>query len=115
MRRQSHKARQIAEFRRELDFELLAARGSACEACPLTPVGRTPARPWSEKHEVLTRARGGDPTDVGNILCLCHDCHRWITDHETDARALGLVRGRTAEEHSAAVRPWESPNPAPGL
>lgn len=110
MRRQSHKARQVAEERRNLDWSLLAARGSACEGCHLTPVGRRPdPRPWSEKHEILTRARGGSPTDPDNILCLCRDCHKWITEHETAARELGLVRGRTAGEHTATFRPWQQP------
>lgn len=57
-------------------------------------------------HEVLTRARGGDPTDKSNILCLCRQCHQWVTTHETEARALGLVRAMTAEEHQKVTRPW---------
>ncbi|WIC89104.1 HNH endonuclease [Arthrobacter phage Ottawa] len=59
-------------------------------------------------HEVLTRARGGDPTDKSNILCLCRQCHQWVTTHETAARGLGLVRARSAEEHQQAFRPWTS-------
>lgn len=55
-------------------------------------------------HEILTRGRGGDPTDAENILCLCRACHKWVTEHETAARALGLVRARTAEEHAATFR-----------
>lgn len=103
------KARQIAAARQQIRLALHAHRGPYCEACPKTPVGTTPARPWTEMHEVLTRGRGGDPTDPENILCLCSECHRWITTHETDARALGLVRARTAEEHTNLFRPWEKP------
>lgn len=103
------KARQIAASRQQIRLALHAHRGPYCQACPDTPVGTSPARPWTEMHEVLTRGRGGDPTDPDNILCLCSECHRWITTHETDARALGLVRARTAEEHTNLFRPWEKP------
>lgn len=98
-------ARQVAGERQGIRLELLAQRGAACEGCPVTPVGNASnPRPWSDMHEVLTRARGGSPTDPGNILCLCRRCHEWVTTHETEARALGLVRGRTAAEHEAAFR-----------
>lgn len=106
MRRQSTKARQTNETRRKQRWMLLAERGPDCQGCHLTPAGRRPAREWSEVHEILTRARGGDPTDPDNQLCLCLYCHKWITEHETEARALGLVRVRTAEEHQAAMKPW---------
>lgn len=59
-------------------------------------------------HEVLTRGRGGDPTDPDNILCLCREHHEWVTTHEVEARGMGLVRARTAEEHARVFRPWES-------
>lgn len=108
MRRQSRKANRVAAERRELDFTLLAVRGSACEACPISPVGATPPRHWGEKHEILTRGRGGSPTDPDNILCLCSPCHAWVTTHEHAARELGLVRARTAEEHRQKYRPWEN-------
>lgn len=100
------KARKVSTTRQDVRFELHAARGPYCEGCPLTPVGDD--RPWSEMHEILTRGRGGDPTDPANILCLCAPCHRWVTTHETEARALGLVRGRTSTEHAAIFRPWET-------
>lgn len=101
------KARAVSETRKAQRLELHAARGPYCEACHLTPVGAN--RPWTEVHEILTRGRGGDPTDPGNQLCLCSECHRWITTHELEARALGLVRARTAEEHTSLYRPWEKP------
>lgn len=88
-------------------WELLGERGAACEGCPLTPVGAAQPRPWTDMHEVLTRARGGDPTDKNNILCLCRQCHQWVTTHELEARGLGLVRARTSAEHRQATRPWE--------
>lgn len=99
------KARDIAAERREIRLSLHAHRGPYCEGCPVTPVGDVhDPRPWTDLHEVLTRGRGGDPTDPGNILCLCRECHRWVTEHEVQARALGLVRARTAEEHAELFR-----------
>lgn len=107
VRAQSTKARKNGVTRKRLQWELLVERGAGCQACHLTPVGnRRDPRPWSDMHEILTRARGGDPTDGANILCLCRECHKWVTEHETDARELGLVRARTAEEHNAVMRPW---------
>lgn len=106
MRRQSTKARAIAEERKGLRWTLLGERGAACEGCPLTPVGETPPRQWTDMHEVLTRARGGDPTDKSNILCLCRQCHQWVTTHELEAREAGLVRARTAAEHQKFAKPW---------
>lgn len=106
MRRQSSSARAVASERRDIRWGLLGERGAACEGCPLTPVGSDPARVWTDMHEVLTRGRGGDPTDKENILCLCRICHSWVTTHEVEARALGLVRARTAEEHQKSYRPW---------
>ena len=103
------KARTTATTRQELRLTLVAERGSACQACHLTPVGANPPRPFEDLHEVLTRGRGGDPTDPANILLVDRICHKFITEHETDARALGLVRARTAEEHTSLYRPWEKP------
>jgi hypothetical protein len=55
-------------------------------------------------HEVLSRGRGGSPTDPENILCLCRGCHKWITEHPEQATALGWLRARTATEHGALYR-----------
>lgn len=110
MRRQSAKAAALVDARAAVRWRLLAERGAQCEGCPVTPVGnRRDPRLWSDLHEVLTRARGGSITDPANILCLCRECHRWVTEHEEEARALGLVRARSAEEHRATFRPWEAP------
>lgn len=96
------KARLVSATRKEQRLELLAARGPYCQypGC---------MDPWAEVHEVLTRGRGGSATDPDNQLCLCADHHRWVTTHEHAARELGLVRARTAEEHRALYRPWETP------
>jgi hypothetical protein len=95
------KAADIAAERKEIRLSLVAARGNGCQypAC---------RRPFTDLHEVLTRGRGGDPTDPENILLLCREHHKWVTEHEEEARAMGLVRARTAEEHRALFRPWEA-------
>lgn len=43
-------------------------------------------------HEVLTRGRGGDPTDRENILAICAPCHDWIHGHPREAHELGLLK-----------------------
>jgi hypothetical protein len=98
------KARRVSAERKDIRLELHAARGPYCQGCPVTPVGAMDPRPWTDMHEILTRGRGGDPTDPENILCLCRECHVWVTTHEVAARALGLVRARTAEEHQELFR-----------
>ena len=30
---------------------------------------------WWDKHEILSRARGGDATDENNTVLLCRTCH----------------------------------------
>lgn len=96
------KARAVSDTRREQRLQLLAHRGPYCEVPDCT-------RPWSEVHEVLTRGRGGDPTDPANQLCLCSPCHRQITVNPAWAEEQGYMRSRTAEEHQRLYRPWETP------
>lgn len=100
----SRKAHRVSAMRRELRRGLLEERGPSCEVCPKTPVGSIPPKAWEEMHEVLTRGRGGDPTDAENILCVCRRCHEWITAHNDEATQLGFVRSRTAEEHRALFK-----------
>jgi hypothetical protein len=108
VRRQSKAAKDIAELRQQQRWTLLVERGAACEypGCD---------QPWSDVHEILSRGRGGDPTDMENQLCLCRPHHKHITEHPKEAEAMGLVRARTAEEHTATFRPWLNRNPLPEL
>jgi hypothetical protein len=108
MRRQSVRARKVAQERSEARLQLHAHRGPYCEACPtLRP--REEPNPWTDVHEVLTRGRGGSATDTDNQLCLCRPCHHWITVNPAEAEALGFMRARSAAEHRALFRPWELP------
>lgn len=95
------KAAEVSALRKALNLELLQERGMYCQACPKTPVGGHPPRMWTDKHEVLSRGRGGSPTDKENILCLCRECHHFITVNPEWAEAAGFARKMTAEEHAA--------------
>jgi hypothetical protein len=79
-------------------------------------------------HEPLTRARGGDACDPGEIITVCRGHHQWIDDHQEEAKALGLLRsqgvlylnGRLAsrlvfQDHSDPFEPVGPPSTdAPG-
>lgn len=67
----------------------LRSRGR-CEACHLLHDG--PVRIGVDKHEIKSRARGGDPTDPTNTLLVCRPCHDWIEAHDQQACLLGLSR-----------------------
>lgn len=50
-------------------------------------------RAADDLHEPLTRARGGDPTDLENVVPLCREHHDEITFKEPPwAYELGLLR-----------------------
>lgn len=42
-------------------------------------------------HERKPRGRGGSIVDVGNQVWVCRQCHDWIGDNPTLARAAGVV------------------------
>jgi len=43
-------------------------------------------------HEVLTRARGGDPADPENVKVVCFWCHEWIHSFPLEAVEKGLLK-----------------------
>jgi hypothetical protein len=45
-------------------------------------------------HEPLTRARGGDACDPGEIVTVCRGHHNWIGDHQAEAFDLGLLKSQ---------------------
>lgn len=67
---------------------IIARAHGRCEACPILHVG--PVRAGTDKHEIKSRARGGDPTDPENTLLVCRPCHDWIDEHDAEAVRLGL-------------------------
>lgn len=54
----------------KLKMKLLVRCKGLCEECHQPPDWR-----GLSKHEVLSRAQGGDPTDESNCLMLCGRCH----------------------------------------
>ncbi len=47
-----------------------------------------------EVHEVLSRARGGSIVEDDNVAALCHEHHRWVTEHPRLAALAGLSKSR---------------------
>lgn len=87
--KRSTKATQIAPKRRKHVREYLELHPE-CEARIRGICGF-----WSrDVHERLRRSQGGDILDGGDQLAVCRPCHTWITEHPTDAKALGLARSR---------------------
>lgn len=55
--------------------------GNLCERC-----GKQPP---TERHHRQRRRDGGDR--LSNILALCTDCHRHVTEHPKEARIAGYI------------------------
>lgn len=49
-------------------------------------------RTGADAHELLSRARGGSIVDRANIVALCRDDHRWVTENPLAAMAEGLAK-----------------------
>lgn len=43
-------------------------------------------------HELKSRARGGSITDIENLVAICRECHRWITDNPQSAAQTGWLK-----------------------
>lgn len=58
--------------------------GGRCERCgdPLRSEG-------VERHHRLRRRDGGDR--LANLMLIHSPCHRWITEHPTEAKANGWI------------------------
>ncbi len=63
------KAEQMRE-ERILKQEMLKESGGLCSECHSLPDFR-----GLSKHEIISRARGGDPTKKDNCQILCGKCH----------------------------------------
>jgi 5-methylcytosine-specific restriction endonuclease McrA len=64
--------------------------GGRCEACDTLNPGIR--RPGLDKHEIKSRARGGDPTDPNNCMLVCRQCHDWIEANDGEAILLGFSK-----------------------
>lgn len=80
MRHRSKKTARAYVARRRLVEAMLQER-PICERCH-------EARS-TDVHEVKSRARGGSILDEENCACLCHDCHKEITQNPAMAHAEG--------------------------
>ena len=83
MRFRSKKMAKKYVERRKLVAEMLEEY-PVCQKCQ--------AKPSTEVHEVLSRARGGNILDKTNCKCLCHECHFWITTNPTEAHSQGWLK-----------------------
>lgn len=85
-------AKMARQHRKEAECKqtIRARAHGKCEAC--TRLHDGPVRPGVDKHEVVSRGRGGDPCDPENCLLVCRPCHDWIDGHDPDAILLGLSR-----------------------
>jgi 5-methylcytosine-specific restriction endonuclease McrA len=45
-----------------------------------------------DAHEIVSRARGGSITDPANLVPLCREHHRWVTEHPLEAEREGLSK-----------------------
>ncbi len=45
-------------------------------------------------HHVIRRSQGGSNL-IANLRLLAYDCHQWVHDHPTQARAIGLLESRS--------------------
>ena len=69
MRRISKKMIKQKQEEKELTMKLWDKQGGKCAECGVWLSWR------SAKHEIISRARGGDPTDPLNCQLLCGRCH----------------------------------------
>lgn len=86
-------AKKINQSNAEAAFkrQLIMDRGPQCEAAAIHAEIGVPCFGPVDKHEIVTRARGGDPLDPANVVLVCRSIHDWAHDHPTEATRLGLL------------------------
>jgi hypothetical protein len=101
LRPRSNKAQQLYKDKRVPLVKRLLAERPWCEACPVyAEVDQLQfyrIRSSVDLHEMKSRGRTGgihgeEWLDETNILCVCRECHRRITDFPEEAEALGLLK-----------------------
>ena len=55
-------------------------------------------------HELKNRSQGGDFLDAEQIVTLCRECHRWVTENPLKAHGEGW----TFWSHEVVVKPTPS-------
>jgi uncharacterized membrane protein YgcG len=80
-------------------WRTLVARDGGCVICGAKPS-------LCQAHHVKFWSRGG-PTDIDNLVLLCHNHHRWVHDNETTLR-----RGRKGWYAPTGLPPPRRPGPS---
>ncbi|MBV6448560.1 MAG: hypothetical protein FCKEOINB_02216 [Nitrosomonas sp.] len=96
MRRLSAARRRQMALRAQVRLEVIARDGGCvlddCQGVAgIGACGALPDRWGFEVHELLPRARGGDPLDADNCVALCPAHHDLITESPQLAYELGLT------------------------
>lgn len=101
LRPRSAKAQQLYREKRVPLVKKLLEERPWCEACPIYAehdgIQFYRVQPSCDLHEIKSRGRTGgihseEWLDETNILCVCRECHRRITDHPDEAKNLGLLK-----------------------
>ena len=98
MRPVSEKRKQMREAERETRIAIRRRDGPGCFGQRVWPEVRCDYEFGLDKHELLTRARGGDPTDPDNCVMLCRAHHDAVHDHPDEAAKRGLLIHSWEEE-----------------
>ena len=58
--------------------------------------GLSPCWGTLDVHEPAKRSQGADPLDPAQCVTLCRGHHGWVHDHPREAKAMGLLEGRSS-------------------
>ena len=83
----SKKRSKILRKESELKKILLVRSGGRCEIC-----GQLPDAFGLSKHEIKTRAEGGDPLNPENCLMTCRSCHDKETTRKGSSDKTAQIR-----------------------
>jgi hypothetical protein len=72
----------------KLKLEMLEECGNRCQVCNVS--GNFVVL---DKHEIVSRARGGSPLDKGNTIILCRLCHDKATSGELKPEYFFEIKG----------------------
>ena len=79
----SRKRARLLRERRKVTDAMKAEGDVLCVRC---------GRMASDAHEIVSRARGGSIVDRANIIPLCREDHRWVTENPLLAEREGLSK-----------------------
>jgi hypothetical protein len=88
LKRISDKMKKQLVQERKLKLEMLEECGNRCQVCNVS--GNFVVL---DKHEIVSRARGGSPLDKGNCIILCRICHDKATSGELKPEYFFEIKG----------------------